>query len=182
MPGLTEPEQVLPVLAERFLPPILYAVFAGALVSAILSTVDSALLVAGSLTSHNLIVPLLPGLSERHKVRLARGAVAVFGVVAWVMATRADAVYELVEMASAFGSAGIVVVVVAGVFTRFGGSGAAMAALLSGVTTWVVGAYVLDVAYPFLGSIVAAAGSYGLVGLLSAVAPLIRRTGPEPLP
>ena len=181
MPGLAEPEQVLPVLAERFLPPVLYAVFAGALVSAILSTVDSALLVAGSLTSHNLIVPFLPGLSERHKVRLARIAVAVFGVVAWVMATRADAVYELVEMASAFGSAGIVVVVIAGLFTRFGGSGAATAALLSGVTTWVLGAYVLDVAYPFLGSIVAAAGSYGLVGILSSAAPLSRRTGPEPL-
>jgi len=37
----------------------------GALISAILSTVDSCLLAAGSLTSHNLVVPLLPQLSER---------------------------------------------------------------------------------------------------------------------
>jgi len=83
MPGVAEPEQVLPLLAQTYLPTALYVVFAGALVSAILSTVESALLVAGSLASHNLMVPLLPGLSERGKVRLARSAVAVFGVVAW---------------------------------------------------------------------------------------------------
>jgi len=55
VPGLAEPEQVLPTLALQYLPTALYVVFAGALVSAILSTVDSALLVAGSLVSHNLM-------------------------------------------------------------------------------------------------------------------------------
>jgi len=183
LPGVAEPEQVLPLLAERFLPPVLYAVFAGALVSAILSTVDSALLVAGSLTSHNLLVPfLVPGASDRTKVRVARVAVAVFGIVAWAMATRAEAVFQLVEMASAFGSAGIVVVLVMGVFTRFGGSGAAIAALLAGITTWVLGAYVLELPYPFLGSIAAAAGSYFLVGLLESAGTFIRRSDPAPLP
>jgi Na+/proline symporter len=182
LPGVTEPEQVLPLLAERFLPPILYAVFAGALVSAILSTVDSALLVAGSLTSHNLVVPFFPGASDRTKVRVARVAVALFGIVAWAMATRAEAVFQLVEMASSFGSAGIVVVLVMGVFTRFGGSAAAIAALLAGITTWVLGAYVLEVPYPFLGSIAAAAGSYFFVGLLAMAGPLIRRSDPSPLP
>lgn len=166
MPGVAEPEQILPLMAQTYLPTALYALFAGALVSAILSTVDSALLVAGSMVSHNLMVPLLPGISERGKVRLARIAVAVFGVVAWAMAVRADAVYELVEMASAFGSAGIVTVVFMGLFTRFGGTGAAVAALLSGVTAWILGAYVAQLPYPFLVSILAAVGSYTVAGLV----------------
>jgi Na+/proline symporter len=166
LPGLAEPEQVLPVLAQTYLPPVLYALFAGALVSAILSTVDSALLVAGSLVSHNLLVPVMPGLSERGKVLLARLAVAAFGVVAWVMAIRAEAVYELVEMASSFGSAGIVTVVVLGLFTRFGGPAAALASLLGGVTAWVFGAYVLDVPYPFLTSVAVAVSAYAAAGLL----------------
>jgi Na+/proline symporter len=184
MPGLTEPEQVLPILAQTYLPPVLYALFAGALVSAILSTVDSALLVSGSLVSHNLMVPLLPGLSERGKVRLARGSVAVFGVVAYAMAVRADAVYDLVETASAFGSAGIVTVVVMGVFTRFGGTGAAVAALLSGVTAWILGAYVLELPYPYLGSLLAAAASYAVGGLVwpARPSPVSQQTGPAPLP
>jgi Na+/proline symporter len=175
MPGLADPEQVLPILAQTYLPPVLYALFAGALVSAILSTVDSALLVSGSLVSHNLLVPVLPGLSERGKVRVARVSVAVFGVVAWAMAVRAEAVYELVETASAFGSAGIVTVVVMGLFTRFGGTGAAVAALLSGVTAWIVGAYVLALPYPYLGSLLAAVASYAVGALVWPA----RATSPE---
>jgi len=64
LPGLADPEQILPRLAQIHLPGILYVLFAGALVSAILSTVDSTLLVSSSLVSHNIIVPLRPGISE----------------------------------------------------------------------------------------------------------------------
>jgi Na+/proline symporter len=182
MPGLAEPEQVLPLMAQAYLPPVLYALFAGALVSAILSTVDSALLVSGSMVSHNLVVPLLPRLSERGKVRLARLAVAVFGVVAWVMAVRAEAVYELVETASAFGSAGIVTVVAMGLFTRFGGTGAAVAALVSGVTAWILGAYVLALPYPFLTSVLTAVVCYVAGALVWPARPFTPQPGPEPLP
>jgi SSS family transporter len=160
LPGLAEPEHVLPELAEVYLPTVLYVLFAGGLVSAILSTVDSALLMAGGLVSHNLVVQLRPGLSEKAKVRVARGAVAVFGIMAYVMALRADRVYELVEEASAFGSSGIVTIVCFGLFTRIGGRGSAMAALLVGVGTWIGGAYFAGLPYPYLTSLAAATTAY----------------------
>lgn len=166
LPGLEYPEQVLPLLAERLLPPLLYTLFAGALVSAILSTVDSALLVAGSLVSHNLIVPLRPGLSERGKIRLARLAVGAFGVLAYTLALSAEGVYALVEEASAFGSAGIFCVLLFGLFSPIGRSGAALAALLAGVGAWVLGAYVLAWTYPYLASLAWAFGAY-LAGALA---------------
>src|SRR5690606_2335817 len=72
LPGLEQPEQILPLLAQQHLPPLLYTLFAGALVSAILSTVDSTLLVSASLVSHNIIVPRRPEMSEAAKVRVAR--------------------------------------------------------------------------------------------------------------
>ncbi|MGH7541239.1 MAG: hypothetical protein ACRELC_09590, partial [Gemmatimonadota bacterium] len=65
----------------------------------------------------------------------------------------AEAVYGLVEQASAFGSAGIVVVTLFGLFTRIGGGRAAVAALTAGVASWIVGAYLLDLPYPYLGSL-----------------------------
>jgi Na+/proline symporter len=139
LPGLEDPEQILPRLAQLHLPGVLYVLFAGALLSAILSTVDSTLLVSSSLVSHNIIVPLRPALSEAWKVRSARIGVAVFGVVAYGMALYAEGVYALVEQASAFGSAGIVVIVTFGLFTRFGGPASALASLLAGVGVWVVG-------------------------------------------
>jgi Na+/proline symporter len=154
--------------------PILYVIFAGALVSAILSTVDSALLVAGSLTSHNLIVPLLSGAAERTKLWLARSAVAVFGLLAWYLAVRAETVFGLVETASSFGSAGIVTVLTLGLFTRIGGTASAIAALTGGLAAWVVAAYVAEVPYPFLTSLAVAVASY------LAVATIGSRPGPRP--
>jgi Na+/proline symporter len=160
LPGLAEPEQILPLLAASYLPTALQILFAGALVSAILSTVDSALLVAGGLVSHNIVVQLRPDLSEAAKVRVARWAVACFGVLAYAMALRAERVYELVEEASSFGSAGIVTVVMFGLFTRIGGRASALAALLGGVGVWVVGAYLLELPYPYLTSLGAAVAAY----------------------
>ena len=88
VPNLEEPEQLIAVLAQQHLSTFLYVLFAGALISAILSTVDSCLLAAASLVSHNLILPLKPTLSERGKIRAARIGVVVFGILAYVIALR----------------------------------------------------------------------------------------------
>lgn len=175
VPGLEHGEQVLPMIAQRYLPGALYVVFAGALVSAILSTVDSALLVASSLVSHNLVVPLRPGLSEAAKVRIARYGVALFGAVAYGMALYAEGVYALVEEASAFGSAGIFVVVTLGLFTRWGGPRSAASSLLAGVGVWIAGAYVLPLTAPYLASLAAAAVAYAAVAAVEG-----RAAEPEP--
>lgn len=160
LPGLEYPEQILPLLAQKYLSPLMYTLLAGALVSAILSTVDSALLVAASLVSHNLVVPLWPGLSEAQKVQVARIGVTCFGVLAYVIALYADGVYALVEEASAFGSAGIFVVLVFGLFSNVGGVRSAYASLVAGMVVWVVGAYVLELPYPYLTSLAAALAAY----------------------
>ncbi|MFP3948540.1 MAG: sodium:solute symporter family protein [Longimicrobiales bacterium] len=73
VPGLTEAEQVIPVVARELLPTALFALFAGSLISAILSTVDSTLLIASGLLSHNVIVPLTGTTEAGRKVFLARG-------------------------------------------------------------------------------------------------------------
>ena len=160
MPGLDEPEQLLPLVARQYMPPILFALFNGALISAILSTVDSVLLVAASLLSHNIIVPLRPGLTERQKVIIARASVAAFGVMAYIMAIHADGVYALVEEASAFGSAGLFVIIVCSLFIPWGGVYSAMTALVMGIGSWIIGAYLLDAPYPYLASLLAAGGGY----------------------
>jgi Na+/proline symporter len=166
LPGLEHAEQVLPALALDRLPAVLYMFFAGALVSAILSTVDSALLVAASLVSHNVIVPLRKGITERGKVRTARAGVAVFGVLAYVMALYAEGVYDLVEQASAFGSAGIVVIVSFGLFTRIGGARSAFMALAAGLVVWVLGSYLLDLPFAYLAALGSAVVAYLVMATL----------------
>jgi Na+/proline symporter len=99
-------------------------------------------------------------MTEAAKVRTARIGVAVFGVLAYVMALHAEGVYALVEQASAFGSAGIFVIVAFGLFTRWGGPASAIAALAAGVTVWVVGSYVLALPFAYLAALASAAAAY----------------------
>jgi Na+/proline symporter len=160
MPEIADPEQVLVLYAERHLSDVMYVVFAGALVSAILSTVDSSLLVSGSLVAHNIIVPLRPDLDERGKLRVNRAAVVAFGVIAYLLARSADSVYGLVEEASAFGSAGIFVAVVLGLFTRVGGNASALASMITGAAVYVVGDHALALPHPYTTSLFAAALAY----------------------
>ncbi len=87
---VADAEHVLPVLAATHLPQIGYVLFVGALVSAILSTVDSCLLVSGSLISHNLVVPRMPAISERGKLLAARIGVVGSGLAAWYLALSSD--------------------------------------------------------------------------------------------
>ena len=174
MPGLADPEQLLPTTARALLPTIGYALFAGGLVAAILSTVDSTLLTASSLLSHNLLVPAFRLTSERAKVLLARGCVMVFGALAYTLALRSESVFSLVEQASAFGSAGAVVTVTFGLFTRIGGAWAAFTTLVAATATYLAGSYG-GAPYPFLLSLGAALGTYLLVAAAE-------RTGLVPVP
>lgn len=166
LPPLTEPEQLLAAMAEKHLNAALYVVFAGAIISAILSTVASALLAAAALAEHNLITRLVPTLDGAAKVRVARVCVIVAGVIAYVLALHAQGVYALVEQASAFGSSGIFTVAAIGLYTRFGHVRAAYTALIAGAGTWVTGHYLLDFSFPYLTSLAVALAGYTLMALL----------------
>ena len=159
VPDMEDAEHLVPAAARQLLPTLAYATFAGGLISAILSTVNTTLLVPAGLLSHNLIVPLLGGAPERTKVRIARIGVFAFGILAYVLALHARGVFALVEQASAFGSAGALVTIVFGLFTRLGGARTAGATLATGVAVYVT-ALLAGLDYPFLASLAASLTTY----------------------
>lgn len=114
--ALEHPEELLIVLGDRYLGEIWGLVFSLSLLCAILSTVDSILLSTSALVSHNLVEPLLGHPSERTKLRLGRGIVALSGLFCTVVALHAESIYGLVETASALGTAGILIVTIAGLY------------------------------------------------------------------
>jgi len=132
----------------------------------ILSTVDSTLPVSAGLLSHNLVVPALDIRDERVKVRLAQWIVVTFGGIALLLALRAEGVFALVEEASAFGSAGTLVAVVFGLFTRFGGPTTAAATMVAGMVTYL-GATAFATPHPLLTSLAAAVITYLAGGALA---------------
>lgn len=158
--NLEEADQFLPTVADKLLHPVLYVVFSGALISAILSTVDSALLAAAALTSHNVILPLMPDATEKMKVRLARICVVAFGVMAYLFAIREGTIHDKVEEASAFGSAGILIVGVFALFSGFGGKWAAGAALIMGSAAWLIANFGFALPYPYIVALFASLAVY----------------------
>ena len=168
-----DPEQVLSRIAQQNLSLPLYILFLGALVSAILSTLSGALLVAGSLAAHNIVMPLKPGLSEKSKLLTNRAAVVLFGLVAYGIALSSESVYELVQESSSLGSSGILVLILFALWGgRVGGAASAYAALLASLAVFVFGRHAYAFDYPYLTSLAAA-----LLGYV-VFAPLSRRDAP----
>jgi len=86
-PGLKDPEQLFPVLAERMLHPILAGIMLSAILSAVMSTISSQLLVAASAVSRDLFGKVLGvGTSDRASVLLGRASVLALGVAAVLVA------------------------------------------------------------------------------------------------
>jgi solute:Na+ symporter, SSS family len=147
LPGLGDPEAVIPALAGRHLHGILQVLLLGALVSAILSTVDSNLLSASALLSHDVVLRVTQA-SERTRVRLARLLVVLLGLVAFGLAMSRESVYGLVEEASAFGGGGMAVAMAFGLLSRFGGPVSAVAAMVTSMVVQVAGTWVWPIPAP----------------------------------
>ena len=77
-----------------------------------------------------------------------------------------------VEIASAFGSAGVFVAAAFGMFTRFGGAASAAVSICLGTAVWALGRFVLEWQAPYLVALARSAVAY------IAVAALRRREAP----
>lgn len=167
LPGIEESEQIISKMAQEFLNGTLRIIFIGAIVSAILSVVHAALHGAAAQLAHNIVVPLRPELGSTGKLWVARLTVMALSVVAYTLSLSSDKIKELVETASAFGSAGVFVVAMFALFTRFGGPLAAYGGMLTGMGVWLVANYALAWETPYLIALVASLAVYVAVALLA---------------
>ena len=157
---LTDSERTISVLSEHFLPSWHYVIFGGALISAILSVVHSALHASGAQVSHNIVVRVVPGMGGREKLIAARISVVVLAAIAFVLALTSERIKGLVEIASAFGSAGVFVSAAFGLFTRIGGPLSAGLSICLGTIVWGVGYFVFEWPAPYLVAIACSATAY----------------------
>lgn len=138
MPGLEDQETIIPMLAQQHLHPVLMAVFVGALLAAIMSSADSALLSASSVISKNILPVFWPGASQRRKLMWARVSIPVAGIVAAVTALKVQAIYDLILDANAVLLAAVVVPFVLGIWWQAANRTGALAAMSTGILTWLI--------------------------------------------
>lgn len=121
----------LPQLAAQTLTPVLYVLFAGALLSAVMSTTNSNVLSVSSLMSLNVLSRLHARASDRMRMQVARYSTIGAGIVAYLIASSGQTIYELIALTSVWGQAGILVAVMVGLWSGYGGPRAALWAILA---------------------------------------------------
>lgn len=160
MPGLADAETLMPALAKAHLNYFFYIIFIGALVSAILSTVDTTLLASSALISHNVIYPSFPNLSNKKRVLIARGATLVSGLAGFAIAFSSTSITGLVELASSLGGPSILVIVIIALWVKRGTAINANIAMFMSIVTWFTAHYVLEVDYPVILTVLICGLSY----------------------
>ncbi len=158
-------DEFMPDLARSVLPEGVFVIFVGALMSAILSTVQSTLLTFSTLTANNLVFPYWKDAPESKKLLVNRGLVIVAGALGYVVAAHAPSINALADLSSSFGSTGLLVTFFLGLWFARGSSRTAIATLITGVVMSLVTGYFIQVQAPFLISIAACLLVYA-VGLV----------------
>lgn len=168
LPGLTDREQFLVVLSHQFLPGILSIIFLGAMISAILSTVDSILLACAALFSHNFLLPILNIKKEKTRVLVGRTAVIITGLIALTIALSGNRIYDLVLLAAAFGTAGVLVITMFGLYSKLNSQKAALVTLVGGLVLTPAFQFGLKFKAPFLLSVLSCVVIFVLAALFSS--------------
>jgi SSS family solute:Na+ symporter len=160
MPSLTESETIMPLLAKMHLNTFFYVLFVGALVAAILSTVDSTLLAASALGTHNLVFPMMKQLTEKKKVILARAGVILSGIMAYVIAFSSESITELVETASSLGGPSILVITIIALYVKKGTGINATAAIVMSIVSWAFCNFLVEMEFPIIMTVAVCALTY----------------------
>jgi Na+/proline symporter len=160
LPNLQDSETLMPVLAKTHLNYVFYIIFVGALVSAILSTVDTTLLASSALLSHNLIYPSFPKIKDNKKVFIARICTLFSGIIAYVIAYSSDSIVGLVETASSLGGPTILVITMAALWDKRGTSVNAIIAIGMSFISWVIAHFIIEMEFPVIFTVAVCSVSY----------------------
>jgi Na+/proline symporter len=168
MPQADGSENFLIDLAALYLHPMAMGIFAGALISALLATIDSILLSVSALIGRNFLIPKLKIVDTKKQLLMSRVLVVLSGLAAYFLSSLGESIYELLEIASSFGSAGIFTITILGLWTKLGGPKEAFLVLIIGVVAMPISEYVFNFPSPYIFSLLLCFLVYGIyAGLLA---------------
>jgi len=136
---IEDSQKVLPTLVLQHTPILAQAIFFGAVLSAIMSC-SSATLLAPSVTfAENIVRGYIPHLSDKGFLRVMRICLLGFGSCVLLYALNSErSIFGMVESAYKITLAGAFVPLIFGAFWKRATSQGALAAIIGGITTWVL--------------------------------------------
>jgi len=141
-------ERILVEVAMKYLSPPLIALMIGALLSAIMSSADSALLAPASIIGRNIIPWLKPGASETQQLNWCKWSVLILCACSLVLALYFQNIYKLCQEAWGVLLTGVVAPMIAGVYWKKATSQGALAGAAAGMASWLLFKIFLPEDYP----------------------------------
>lgn len=148
LPALDRPDLALPTLVASLLPPVFGGVIVAAVLGATMSTIDSVLLLAGSLVVENLWLPSRGRpVGEDEALRVARWTTLALGLAALVVAIDPPAaIFWIVTMAFSLMASAFTFPLLLGLWWRRATRQGALAGMLGGAAAcvlWYVAGYLV---------------------------------------
>jgi len=112
------PDSAVPMEIAHHLPIIIKGLCLSAIMAAIMSTADTALLIAGTTFSHNIVGAFRPQTKDRTLLILSRLCIFVIGVLGIVIAMTMKGVFNIMMLSFAIFVAGIFVPTMAALFWK----------------------------------------------------------------
>lgn len=131
-------ESILIDLSLRYLSPPLIALMVGALLSAIMSSADSALLAPSSIIGHNIIPYFKPNASERLKLIGCKWSVPVIGLISLFLAVYFKNVYKLCQESWGILLTSVAAPMIAGVYWKKTNTIGTLFGTLAGSLAWIL--------------------------------------------
>ena len=138
LPDLEDPDLVMMTLGKTYLPPLGLAIFLGALISALLSSADSALLAPASVIGWDILKFLKPDVSEKTILRVSRWSVPVLGLFALYLAFAANTIYSLMVDSWSILLATLFVPLTAGIWWKRANTSGCLASMVAGFLSWML--------------------------------------------
>ena len=129
----------LPRMVLAHMPVWVQVVFFGSLLSAIMSTTSSAILAPSAILSENIIKPVFRDkINDKKLLVITRVSVLLFSVVATVLATMRNNIYELVGESSVVSLVSLFIPLTLGLYGRKSTGIGAIAAMFTGIISWLI--------------------------------------------
>lgn len=131
-------ENILILMAMKYLPPALVAVFVAFIASALMSTSDSSLLAGATMFTENILKVFKPDIADKDLLRATRISLLVSGVMSLGIALFASTIYKLAVMANTSILVGMSAPYLIGMYWKKANHTGALASFFSGMVSWVV--------------------------------------------
>jgi len=141
-------ESILIELSLKYLSPLFIAIMVGALLSAIMSSVDSALLAPASIVGNNIIPFLKPDANEKTKLNWCKWSVPIFGILSLFLALYFKNIYRLCQESWGILLTGVAAPMILGVYWKRANAVGAFIGAISGVSAWIIAKIFLPRNYP----------------------------------